>query len=114
MKAEIIAIGTEILLGEIVDTNSAYLAQQLPGLGIDLNHKSVVGDNLGRVRGVLERAWERSDLVLTTGGLGPTEDDLTREGICALLGEEPRSLPSWKRDCAASSSGGGIRCRSRT
>ena len=93
MKAEIIAIGTEILLGEIVDTNSAYLAQQLPGLGIDLNHKSVVGDNLGRVRGVLERAWERSDLVLTTGGLGPTEDDLTREGICALLGEEPEVAP---------------------
>ena len=90
MKAEIIAIGTEILLGEIVDTNSAYLAQRLPELGIDLLHKSVVGDNLGRVTDTFQRAWERSDLILTTGGLGPTDDDLTREGICKLLGEEPR------------------------
>ncbi len=97
MKAEIIAIGTEILLGEIVDTNSAWLAQQLPALGIDLNHTSVVGDNLGRVTEALGRAQERSDLVLTTGGLGPTEDDLTREGICKLLGEEPVVDPELER-----------------
>jgi len=89
VKAEIVAIGTEILLGEIVDTNSAWIAQQLPALGIDLNHTSVVGDNMGRVVGTLERAWERSDLVVTTGGLGPTEDDMTREAIARLLGEEP-------------------------
>ncbi len=93
MKAEIVAIGTEILLGEIVDTNSAWIAQQLPALGIDLNHTSVVGDNMGRVVGTLERAWERSDLVITTGGLGPTEDDLTREAIARLLGEEPYVVP---------------------
>ena len=90
MKAEIVAIGTEILLGEIVDTNSAWIARQLPELGIDLNHTSVVGDNLGRVTETLARARERSDLTITTGGLGPTEDDLTREAVCALLGEEPR------------------------
>lgn len=89
MKAEIIAIGTEILLGEIVDTNSAHIAQQLPELGIDLYFKSVVGDNLGRIRDTFERAWNRSDLIITTGGLGPTDDDLTREGIAGLLGEEP-------------------------
>lgn len=93
MKAEIVAIGTEILLGEIVDTNSAWIAQHLPALGIDLNHTSVVGDNMGRVVGTLERAWERSDLVVTTGGLGPTEDDMTREAIAQLLGEEPYVVP---------------------
>lgn len=90
MNAEIIAIGTEILLGEIIDTNSAHIAQSLPELGIDLLYKSVVGDNLGRIVETLQRAWGRSDLTVITGGLGPTEDDMTREGICALLGEEPR------------------------
>ena len=93
MKAEIVAIGTEILLGEIVDTNSAWIAQQLPALGIDLNHTTVVGDNMGRVMDTLGRAWERSDLVITTGGLGPTEDDLTREAIARLLEEEPYVVP---------------------
>lgn len=93
MKAEIVAIGTEILLGEIVDTNSAFLARELPELGIDLYYKSVVGDNLGRIVETLRRAWERSDLVLTTGGLGPTADDLTREAIAELVGEEPSIDP---------------------
>ena len=93
MKAEIIAIGTEILLGEIIDTNSAHIAQQLPELGIDLNYKTVVGDNMGRISETFRRAWGRSDLIIMTGGLGPTEDDMTREGICALLGEEPTVDP---------------------
>ena len=89
MQAEIIAIGTEILLGEIVDTNSAWIAQRLPQLGIDLNYTSVVGDNKQRIDETFKRAWSRSDLIITTGGLGPTVDDMTREGICALLDEEP-------------------------
>ena len=93
MKAEIIAIGTEILLGEIIDTNSAYIARQLPELGIDLLYKSVVGDNMGRINDAFQRAWGRSDLIITTGGLGPTEDDMTREGICALLSEKPTVDP---------------------
>jgi nicotinamide-nucleotide amidase len=97
VKAEIIAIGTEILLGEIIDTNSAYIAQQLPELGIDLYYKSVVGDNMGRIRETFERAWNRSDLIITTGGLGPTDDDMTREGIAALLGEEPTVVPELER-----------------
>lgn len=97
MKAEIIAIGTEILLGEIIDTNSAHIARELPELGIDLFYKTVVGDNMGRVRETFERAWNRSDLIITTGGLGPTEDDMTREGICALLGEEPVVDPELER-----------------
>jgi nicotinamide-nucleotide amidase len=93
VKAEIIAIGTEILLGEIIDTNSAHIAQTLPELGIDLFYKSVVGDNQGRIDETLRRAWDRSDLIVITGGLGPTEDDMTREGVCRLLGEEPYVVP---------------------
>jgi nicotinamide-nucleotide amidase len=89
VRAEIIAIGTEILLGEIVDTNSAWIAQRLPELGIDLNYTSVVGDNRSRIDETLKRAWDRSNLIITTGGLGPTDDDMTREGIAGLLGEEP-------------------------
>jgi len=93
VKAEIIAIGTEILLGEIIDTNSAHIARQLPELGIDLYYKSVVGDNMGRIVETFRRAWERSDLIVCTGGLGPTEDDMTREGIAELLGEKPAVDP---------------------
>ena len=94
MKAEIIAVGTEILLGEIVDTDSQYIAARLPALGIDLFWVTQVGDNLPRAREALERARQRSDLIFTTGGLGPTEDDLTREAIAAMLGEEMRVEPS--------------------
>jgi competence/damage-inducible protein CinA-like protein len=97
MKAEIISIGTEILLGEILDTNTQYIASRLPALGIDLYYTSVVGDNLGRVVEVIGRARERSDLVIATGGLGPTEDDLTREAIAQVLGEEPAVDPELER-----------------
>ncbi|MBI3979039.1 MAG: CinA family nicotinamide mononucleotide deamidase-related protein [Chloroflexi bacterium] len=90
MKAEILSVGTELLLGQIVDTNAAYLGQQLAGLGIDLFWISQVGDNRLRVVDALRRAWDRSDAIILTGGLGPTEDDLTREAICDLLGETPR------------------------
>ncbi len=93
MKAEIISIGTELLLGEITDTNASYLAGQLPPLGIDLYWISQVGDNRKRLVEVLERGWHRSDLILITGGLGPTEDDLTREAIAEMLGEELRIDP---------------------
>ncbi len=93
MKAEILSIGTEILLGEIVDTNAAYIASRLPALGIDLYFKAVVGDNMERLTETIGRARERSDVVICTGGLGPTEDDLTREAICAVLGEEPHVDP---------------------
>ncbi|MCH8993746.1 MAG: competence/damage-inducible protein A [Chloroflexi bacterium] len=88
MKAELISIGTELLLGEILDTNARYLGAQLPALGIDLYYMSQVGDNMDRLTEVIERAWERSDLVIATGGLGPTEDDLTREAIARVLSEE--------------------------
>jgi nicotinamide-nucleotide amidase len=91
MRAEIISIGTEILLGDILDTNAQYLASRLPALGIDLHWMTQVGDNLGRLREAIRRAWDRSDLILLTGGLGPTEDDLTREAIAAVL-DEPLSV----------------------
>ena len=89
MKAEIISVGTEILLGEIIDTNAAYIASRLPALGIDLYFKHVVGDNLERLAETIGRARDNSDLVICTGGLGPTEDDLTREAIAAAMGETP-------------------------
>ena len=87
MRAELISVGTELLLGQIVDTNAAYLASELPALGIDCFYISQVGDNLDRLVETLQRALSRSDVVTLTGGLGPTEDDLTREAIAALLDE---------------------------
>ena len=102
MRAEILSIGTELLLGQIVDTNAQYLASRLADLGIDCLYISTVGDNPARFRETLERALGRSDVVISTGGLGPTEDDLTRETIAAVLGEEPvvdatleRELREW-------------------
>jgi nicotinamide-nucleotide amidase len=89
MKAEILSIGTELLLGEIVDTNASYIAGRLPAIGIDVYFKAVVGDNLERLAETIGRALERSDIVICTGGLGPTEDDLTREAIAAVFGERP-------------------------
>ncbi len=90
MKAEIIPVGTEILLGNIVDTNSSFLASQLPLLGIDLYFISTAGDNQKRLVDTLNRAWNRADLIITTGGLGPTQDDITREAIGELVNEELR------------------------
>lgn len=87
MRAEILSCGTELLLGHITDTNATYLSQSLSALGIDLYFVSQVGDNLGRIVDTLKRAWERSELIIMTGGLGPTEDDLARESISTLLGE---------------------------
>jgi nicotinamide-nucleotide amidase len=88
MKAEIIPVGTEILLGNIIDTNSSFLANQLPLLGIDLYFISTAGDNQKRLIDTLKRAWKRADLIITTGGLGPTQDDITREAISELVSEE--------------------------
>src|SRR4030066_2207828 len=88
MRTEIISIGTELLLGEITETNSAYIASQLPLLGLDLHFISTVGDNQQRLIETLRQAWQRSDIIITTGGLGPTEDDVTRETIAEFVGEE--------------------------
>jgi nicotinamide-nucleotide amidase len=100
MRAEIIATGTEILLGEIADTNTSFLAGQLASLGIDLYFVSSVGDNLERLSGVLRLAWQRSELILTTGGLGPTQGDITREAIAGLLGESLQIDPRLRENIA--------------
>ena len=88
MRAEIISIGTEIMLGEITDTNASFIARELPQYGVDQLYVSQTGDNPGRMQEIFERAWGRSDIIFTTGGLGPTEDDITRETVAATLGEE--------------------------
>jgi nicotinamide-nucleotide amidase len=88
MRAEIVSVGSELLLGQIVDTNAAFIARQLAALGLDLFHKTTVGDNLGRVAAALETALARADVVITTGGLGPTEDDVTREAVARATGRE--------------------------
>ena len=88
MKAEIIAVGTEILLGDILNTNAQYLALQLAELGIDVHYQSVVGDNPQRLKDTIFHAFSRASLIITTGGLGPTEDDLTKETGAEYFDEE--------------------------
>ena len=85
MNAEIIAVGTELLMGQIANTNAQYLSSRLADLGINVYYHSVVGDNPGRLKVCLEQALERSDIVITTGGLGPTKDDLTKETIAEAM-----------------------------
>ena len=96
MNAELIAVGTELLLGEISNTDGQYISQKLAGLGINVFYHTVVGDNPARLEKVLRDASQRSDLIITTGGLGPTYDDLTKELICSVFGRElelhPESL----------------------
>ena len=86
MIAEILSIGTELLMGQIVNTDAQYLSRRLPELGISVYRHSTVGDNPARVREAILRALERSDLLITTGGLGPTEDDITKEMVAEALG----------------------------
>jgi nicotinamide-nucleotide amidase len=88
MNCELVMIGSELLLGQIVDTNASYLAKRLAEIGLDVYHKTTVGDNLRRLVAALGLALERSDVVITSGGLGPTEDDLTREAVAEVVGVE--------------------------
>jgi len=97
-SAEIITIGTEILLGEILDTNAQYIARALRDLGIDLYRKTTVGDNQKRIAQVLQQAMERCDIIITTGGLGPTVDDPTREAVALAVGLEVEFRPElWEQ-----------------
>ena len=109
MNAEIISIGTELLMGETVDTNSSYLADELAKIGVDLVWATKVGDHPGRLEEAIRRAWERSDLTLTTGGLGPTSDDLTRESIAAVMGERMEVQDDMLAHLRAQFEGRGIR-----
>ena len=90
MRCEIVAIGTELLLGIIVDSNSAWIGEQLALAGIDSHFQVKVGDNFGRIEGAIRQALERSDAVICCGGLGPTQDDITRDVIARVMGVEMR------------------------
>lgn len=83
--AEIICVGTELLLGDIIDTNSQYLSRELAAMGIDVYYRSAVGDNKERLQEVFKTAYDRSDIIILTGGLGPTEDDVTVKTVCESL-----------------------------
>jgi nicotinamide-nucleotide amidase len=86
MRCEVVAVGTELLLGQIVDTNSSWIGEQLALAGIDSHFQTKVGDNSARIESVLRLALERSDAVIVCGGLGPTQDDITRDVIAAVMG----------------------------
>ena len=86
MNAEILSVGKELLMGQIANTDAQFLSRGLNELGINVYYHTVVGDNPGRLRQQLCQAWERSGLIITTGGLGPTEDDLTKEAVAEFLG----------------------------
>jgi nicotinamide-nucleotide amidase len=88
MTAEILAVGTELLLGDIVNTNAQYLASELALMGFGVLHQSVVGDNPGRLSDAITQALSRTDMLITTGGLGPTGDDITRETVASAMGLE--------------------------
>ena len=88
MNAELIAVGTEILLGDIVNTDAQVISQGLSELGINVFYQTVVGDNPARLRHVVETAKDRADIIITTGGLGPTLDDLTKETLAAVFGKK--------------------------
>lgn len=93
MKAEIISVGTELLLGEIIDTNAAFLSQRMADLGLDVLHRQTLGDNLQRLSEAILTALGRVDVLILSGGLGPTEDDLTREAIADATGRPLIRIP---------------------
>lgn len=97
MTVELISVGTEILLGNIVNTNAAYLAEQCAGLGLSCYFQTVVGDNGERLAAVLQNACERSDIVILSGGLGPTGDDLTKEVAAKVCGRQLVKSDMWTR-----------------
>lgn len=89
LTAEIISVGTEILMGEIIDTNAAYIAGRLNERGLQVLRKTTVGDNFDRLSNAIKTALSRSDVIVLSGGLGPTDDDITRESIAHVVGEKP-------------------------
>jgi nicotinamide-nucleotide amidase len=101
MRAEIVSIGSELLLGQIVDTNAAFIARHLAAVGLDLFHKVTVGDNLARVAAALTTAIERAHVVITTGGLGPTADDVTREAVAQAAGRPLVFVPELLQEIEA-------------
>ena len=93
MRCEVVAVGTELLLGQVIDTNSAWIGEHLATLGVDSYYQTKVGDNLDRITATLRTAVARSDFVVVCGGLGPTPDDITRDALAAVMGTELRRDP---------------------
>ena len=93
MTAELISVGTEILMGNILNSNARYLAEKCASLGLDMYYQVTVGDNYDRMMAVVKTALDRSDIVIVTGGLGPTEDDLTKEVCAEAMGMELEEDP---------------------
>jgi len=111
LRIEVVGVGTELLLGQIVNTNARWIGERLAEIGADVLYQQVVGDNLDRIIDVLGVAGSRSDVVIVTGGLGPTEDDITRDAIAACMSvplERDPSLERWLRDRFASFRGGSM------
>ena len=88
MRCEVVAVGTELLLGQIVDTNSSWIGEQLALIGIDSHFQTKVGDNPDRMEFCIRQALDRGEAVICCGGLGPTQDDITREVIARVMGAE--------------------------
>jgi len=88
MVAEILSVGTELLLGNIVNTNAAFLSQELASLGISVFHQATVGDNHGRLFCAIDSAFKNADLVVISGGLGPTQDDITKTVAADYFGQK--------------------------
>src|SRR5215475_9403203 len=88
MRCDVLAIGTELLLGQIVDTNSSWIGEQLAAVGLDTMEHRKVGDNLGRMVAAMRELLEKADAVVVCGGIGPTQDDVTREAIAEVMGVE--------------------------
>ena len=108
MRAEILCVGSELLLGQIIDTNAAYIATQLARAGIDVHRKQTVGDNLERIVDCIRGSLARTDALIITGGLGPTTDDLTREAIAHALGVALEHHPALEDDLRRFFAGRGI------
>lgn len=97
MIVELISVGTEILMGNILNSNTQYLAQKCALLGMDQFYQVTVGDNYGRMTDTIKQALGRSDIVILTGGLGPTEDDLTKEVCAEAMGMQLREDPPYQK-----------------
>ena len=98
MKVEIVTTGTELLLGEILNTNVQYLSRKLNSMGFDVLYHTTVGDNPARMKAVLEQALERADIIITSGGLGPTRGDITKETVMEITGTDSYlDLDTWGR-----------------
>ncbi|MEX1263638.1 MAG: competence/damage-inducible protein A [Actinomycetota bacterium] len=111
VRVEVVGVGTELLLGQIANTNAQWIGEQLAEIGADVLFHQVVGDNLERIVSVLELATSRADVVLVTGGLGPTEDDITRDAISLVMGaplERDPALERWLRERFAGFAGGAM------